>query len=481
FALHTPSPRTARLRLTQESRGDSPVELDPPEVRALPRRERTGGPPDVFLYLIDTLRADAVGVYGSPRPTTPNIDRFSSDALVFTRALSPAPWTLPATTSILSGLYPSHHGVIVAGDRLPQTAPWLPALLSRRGFQTLGVSQWLLGGDAFGLDRGFQGFYANVYQNAKTPSANVRWFLWRYLLAPRAAGAGARPPLFAYLHVVDPHALYRPGRQDRAFADEQPGGLTPDLYDPNVFMQQGYGKDPAEVAHLRALYDGEVHAADRQFGAFLEQLRFFDLYEESLIILVGDHGEEFFEHGGFDHGRTLYNELLRVPLIVKLPASWRRTGRVETPVSTLSIAPTVLQVAGQGAGRVTGGPSAGAGFDGPSLTEVARQETPRSAAPLFAETHVEQVNQRAAFLEAVKCILNVSGLDRNAKPAPAFEAFNLTDDPREKKPLALSDHGVLACKRGLEAWMAPKQAPAVEHGALAPEDLAKLRALGYIH
>ncbi|HEV7517756.1 MAG TPA: sulfatase-like hydrolase/transferase, partial [Thermoanaerobaculia bacterium] len=291
FTLATRRPRAARLLFTRRIEGQAApgtrigdagtlaVQMTAPEVYARPHRERTGGPPDVFLYLIDTLRADAVGVYGARRATTPWIDRFSHDALVFAAARSPASWTLPATTSILSGLYPSRHGVTVAGARLAaERSPWLPTLLSRRGYETIGVSQWLLGGDTFGLDRGFASFYVNVRQDAKTRSATARWFLWRHLLARRHPEA----PLFCYLHVVDPHARYRPGRRDRRFADEQPGTLSPNLYDPDLFMLQGLGKNPDDVAHLRALYDGEVHAADRQFGGFLAQLKFFDLYDESL-------------------------------------------------------------------------------------------------------------------------------------------------------------------------------------------------------
>ncbi|MEA2694612.1 MAG: choline-sulfatase, partial [Acidobacteriota bacterium] len=480
FKVTTHPPRAARLLLTRRIEGRTgdtgdtgamAVEMSAPEVDAQPRRERTGGPPDVFLYLIDTLRADAVGVYGSRRDTTPEIDRFSRDALVFSEARSPASWTLPATASILSGLYPSQHGVAVAGARLGEgRAPWLPDLLTRRGYETIGVSQWLLGGDTFGLDRGFSNFYVDVRQNGKTPSAAVRWFLWRHLLTRQ----NPERPLFGYLHVVDPHAHYRPGPRDRRFADEQPGTLPPNLYEPDLFLAQGLGKNPADVAHLRALYDGEVHAADRQFGRFLEQLKFFDLYDESLIVLVGDHGEEFAEHGGFDHGRTLYEELLRVPLIVKLPRSWKRTGRITRPVSTVDLAPTILEVVGGG--------GTGPAFQGASLLPAAGG---REA--LFSETQVDGVNLKAALLGTVKCIANVAdpgkqptGLDRYFPPAPLFQAFDLARDPRERSPLSPTAQGVERCKQELDAWLAHPAERTAEHRPLAPADQAKLRSLGYI-
>jgi arylsulfatase A-like enzyme len=487
FTIATRQPRTARLLLSRRVEGHVPnsataalaVEMSAPEIYARPERERRGGPPDVFLYLIDTLRADAVGVYGAHRATTPWIDRFSRDALIFSAARSPASWTLPATTSILSGVYPSRHGMVVPGARLSAQSSWLPALLSRRGYETIGISQWLLGGDTFGLDRGFSRFYVNIRQNSKTRSAAARWFLWRHLLARQQP----ERPLFCYLHVVDPHARYSPGPRDRSFADEQPGTLPAELYEPYAFMHEGLGRNPDDVAHMRALYDGEVKAADRQFGGFLAQLKFFDLYDESLVILVGDHGEEFAEHGGFDHGRTLYEELLRVPLIVKLPRSWKLSGRIATPVSTLDLAPTILEVAGGGA--------AGQRFEGASLLAAARDASRKIGGenerrPLFSETEIDTMNLKAALLGTVKCIANAAGIDRNARPAPPFEAFDLARDPHERSPLSPTGRGVERCKRELQAWIAhPGEGLAGRHplaalAPLAPEDRAKLRALGYL-
>src|SRR5262249_38129382 len=151
----------------------------------------------------------------------------------------------------------------------------------------------------------------------KIPSERVRGLLWQYLLHRQNADR----PMFTYIHVGDPHAVYNPPESDRELAARQPGTLPPQLYDPQIFLKEGFGKNRASTAHLRALYEGEVRYADRQFGIFLDLLRYLDLYDDSLIVLVADHGEEFYEHGGFDHGRTLYEELLHVPLIIKLPNS----------------------------------------------------------------------------------------------------------------------------------------------------------------
>jgi arylsulfatase A-like enzyme len=471
--------RPARLLLAVEGGGAGAAAtadaawMEPPAIHVVPAAERPRGSPDIFVYLIDTLRADALGVYGSSRPTSPRIDQFSRDAVVFERAYSASAWTLPATFSVLSGLYPSHHGVVLPGDRLPpDLQPWLPELLSRSGYETLGISQWLLGGDPFGLERGFESFYLDIRQTEKNPSCTSRWFLWHHLLQRQHPDK----PLFAYLHVVDPHALYRPRGEDGRFARELPGTLPARLYDPNAFLASGLGRNPADVEHLRALYDGEVHAADRAFGTFVDLLKFFGLYDRSLIVLLGDHGEEFYEHGGFDHGRTLYDELLRVPLIVKLPRSQQAGTRVAVAVSLIDVAPTIAALAGVAAAE--------ASFDGIPLPTAGRATAGRAGdappRPIFAATHAGAVNLRAVRQGALKCIENVGRVDRFSRPAPAIQLFDLAADPGERSPLPPSDVRFERCRallRRAPPGGSPEKVPA---RALSPEAQARLRALGYI-
>jgi len=468
--------RPARLLLEVEGAENSAaaaanaIWMEPPAIQVVAAAERRpAASPDVFVYLIDTLRADALGVYGSRVPASPRIDAFSRDAVVFDHAYSAASWTLPATFSVLSGLAPSHHGVVQPGDRLAERLqPWLPELLSRRGYETVAISQWLLGGDHFGMNRGFESFYLNVRQSGKIPSANARWFLWHQLLQRRHPDS----PLFAYLHVVDPHALYRPEGEDRRFAGEHPGRLAPELYDPNYFLAHGLGRNHSEVEHLQALYEGEVHAADRAFGTFVDLLKFFGLYDRSMIILLSDHGEEFYEHGGFDHGRTLYDELLRVPLIVKLPASRQAGTRVDAPVSLLDVAPTIAAIAGAAA--------AGVGFDGVLLQPAGRAAAgpPRA---IFSETRADPVNLRAVRQRTLKCIESLSRVDRFSRPAPAIEAFDLAADPGERAPLPAADARYERCRALLqELPPVPDAARAQGRHPLPPEDAARLRALGYL-
>jgi arylsulfatase A-like enzyme len=421
-------------------------------------------PPHIFLYVVDTLRADALGAYGGRHDDTPNIDDFSRDAVLFRTARSAASWTLPSTVSILSGVYPSRHGVVLPGNRVPAVGlPWLPERLHRAGYETFGVSQWLLGADFFDLHRGFDGFYTDVQQDSKTRSREARWFVWREILDRPSP----EKPLFAYVHVVDPHAPYQPAMQDQQQAESHPGASPAAAYeDPRQFASLGLQHRTGEVAHLRALYDGEVRGTDREFGAFLALLRSLRMYDDSLIIFTSDHGEEFFEHGGFEHGRTLYEEALKVPLIIKLPRARLAGETVSTPVSTVDIAATIAELAGVSR----------AGFEGRSLTE------PRNLDPLvihaetqtFADGELPAVNMRALWDGRVKCIW--------ARPAAVPQVYDLEADAGEHSPL---DDGewIRTCDRRLAAWAQRSDAIRAPSspGPLSAEDAAKLRAMGYLH
>ncbi len=456
---------------------------DPATPSVEPRRPHPGRP-DVFVYLIDALRADALGAYGARLPVSPRIDAFAREAVVLDQARSPAPWTLPATFSVLSGSYPFHHGVHVPGDRLARRfRPWLPELFRRAGYETLGISQWMLGGDAFGLEQGFDAFFLNLYQDGKAPSPAALWFLDQSLRRPR------RPdlPLFAFLHTVAPHAPYEPAGDDRRFADARPGTLSPDQYDPQLFLAHGLGQNPADVAHLRGLYDGEVRAADRSFGAFLDLLRAAGLYDESIVVLVADHGEEFAEHGGFDHGRTLYDELLRVPLMIKLPRSAGiAPRRIAAPTSSLDLAPTLLAAIGRAPGALSG---SGSGWDGTDLLPAFR--APSAADPprtLYAETRVdksvesEAVDLQAATIGDLKCIGEPSGKERFGRPVAPVRAYDLRRDPAERTPLPADSPEQARCQAEL-AHLAARmraEAPGVVHKDVSPEEAARLKALGYL-
>jgi arylsulfatase A-like enzyme len=461
----------ARAR-SEPSEPSVEVGLTAPE--ALPPRAVPGDrPPDIFLYLVDTLRADALGVYGSTLGATPRIDAFARDAVTYERAWSPSSWTLPATVSILSGVYSFGHGVTDLDHSLSESVPWMPEELSKQGYDTAAISQWPLG-ESVSISRGFGTHTFDVRLSSKSYSELARGLFWQYYFG--------RPdperPLFGYVHVSDPHAVYSPKGEDRVFAERHPATLPDWYYNTMIFLAKDLRKKPAEVAHLRALYDGEVLHADRQFGAFLDFLKSQGLYERSMIVLVSDHGEEFDEHGGFDHGRTLYEELLRVPLLVKFPGNRGAGRRISERVSTVDLAPTFLSLARREWGnlRLHGRPlpESPGGTPRGLLSEV----RVRPSGPIGA------VDLAATLSGEIKCIHNALPEDRFHRPAPPFEAYDLASDPGEKKPLAATDPRIGACRDELSRWMERAKLAGDLRGKpirdLPPEEIQRLRSLGYL-
>ncbi|HET9209338.1 MAG TPA: sulfatase-like hydrolase/transferase, partial [Thermoanaerobaculia bacterium] len=235
------------------------------------------------------------------------------------------------------------------------------------------------------------------------------------------------------------------------------------------------------VSYLRTLYEGEVHYADREFGRFLDLLKWLGLYDQSLVILVGDHGEEFAEHGGFEHGRTLFGEVLRVPLVVKYPGGRWAGERIDAPVDLVDVAPTVLAEAGGAEtpgfdGRALPGPGSPRRHDNPVYFEVA---------PAHDSTGKEApVDLRGLVVGDLKCIENRAGVDRDGRPAPRIQAFNLAADPGERRPFPQEAGETVRCRGLLEGWSRARARQVEEQRSrrtASPDTLEELRALGYIH
>ncbi|MEJ2084357.1 MAG: sulfatase [Acidobacteriota bacterium] len=441
------------------------------------------GRPHIFIYLLDTLRADALGVYGAGRPTSPNIDRFARDSIVFDRAWSPSAWTLPSVYSLLTGVYPFRHGFIWAGvKRRPDfEVDRLPELLRAFGYRSTAISQTFLASEVYGTQTGFEQFYVDDWLGSFTASSQrIGWYLWRALLHH---GDLSRP-FFAYIHTVDPHEPYTPSGPDRRFAEETPGTLPPEAYShPQLWNRSPRDVDAADVAHLRALYDGGVAYADRQFGRFIDLLRHLNLYDSSVIILTSDHGEEFFEHGGFDHGRTLYEELLHIPLIVKLPHGYQAGARLSTRASLVDITPTVLALAGLKGSLLDS-------FDGIDLAAAVTNPRQYKERLVYAHTSPEpqedlfaEVSLTAAVSDNLKCIESATRVDRFFAAVPRFRSYDLEVDPQERDTLPGSDEGGRACTRRLGEWTKASIQTLVssgDHESLSAEELARLKTLGYL-
>jgi arylsulfatase A-like enzyme len=346
-------------------------------IGALPAASCRGfdpGRPDVVLVVVDTLRADHLGVYGYDRPTSPRIDRLAAGGAVFENAWAAAPWTLPSVMSVVTGRYPSDHRVENDGLRLPAGVPTLAGTLRAAGYRTGGFVAHVYASRLFGFDRGF-----DVFEDFGLARPDYRLEAGLEPDAARVTDAALewlrrqkKEPVFLLAHYFDPHWPYAaPGEDRDAFPSDYDGPLGTDYdslskyLDPRVPIPDDYR------AFLINRYDGEIRWTDRQIGRLLDGIAAAGRGARAWVVLTADHGEEFKEHGSMGHGRQLYEEAIRVPLVIARAASGAappggrdganpspdRAGadapaagpvRVRVPVGAIDLFPTVIDLAGAG-------------------------------------------------------------------------------------------------------------------------------------
>jgi len=340
--------KLVRPRIECASASDSAERL--PSAAPSPR-------PNVLIYLVDTLRADHLGIYGYRRPTSMNIDAFARDSVVFTRAIAQSGWTKTSVASILTGLVPFHHGTLDVNDALPPSLPTLPAMLGAAGYSRFAAVANGSVGPQFGFDRGFERFVSlggSAEDVGERAEVVVRAFqAW---LDKRPAGA----PFFAYVHTIDPHDPYAaPQPYAREFSSRLKTALaTPFQATIDAVLKARPELSVEDVrADLTARYDAEIVYNDAVFGRAIADLKRRGLYDSTLIIFTSDHGEEFLDHGHWGHGHSLNHELLHVPLLVKFPGNRNAGTVVGVNVQHVDLVPTILEAAGAGgAGKLDGMP-----------------------------------------------------------------------------------------------------------------------------
>jgi arylsulfatase A-like enzyme len=310
--------------------------------RARPFPEVTGSFPDVFLLLVDTLRADHLGLYGYPRDTSPELDRFAASSIVFDDVFAPSSWTLPSVGSVMTGNYPSTHGLRAksGGKALVSLRPDLVTLAEafrEKGYRTAAVvsNPWMV--SEHGVARGFEEF-----QDVDSRSA-----YWLHAFARRMLEQEDPRPVFLYLHYMDVHGPYRRGPEGSEALGPVPGRLQRPLTAEERAAIPAYlrMKDAATLDAYVDAYDQGIRRWDRAFGRWIGWLRETGRLEGSVVVVIADHGEEFAEHGGWNHGETLYQEQLAVPWVMHVPGEKPR--RVDDRVvSLIDVAPTLLAAVG---------------------------------------------------------------------------------------------------------------------------------------
>lgn len=315
------------------------------------RRHVTSSPeaPNIVLIVVDTLRRDRISCYGYGLETTPNIDALAARGLLYEDAYATSSWTWPSTASILTGLHPETHGVVMEGEcYLHHSLETLPELLAERNFATGAVSCNPLVAPNKNFDQGFEHFdYLFLFRPSQRVIGDIRDWI--------RMNAGNR--FFLYLQLTDPHEVYEPLPEATAKA----GGVRPLDYPADglnewhlsLLENAGYDEEgnlavdrlipPEDQEWMQHAYDAAVITADHFVGVVLEELRAQGLEDRTVVAFTSDHGEELLDHGLVTHGITLYPELLRVPLVLAGPGI-PEGRRVDGPVSNRHLAPTLAAI-----------------------------------------------------------------------------------------------------------------------------------------
>ena len=419
--------------------------------------------PNIVLFVVDALRADSLGIYGQPADTSPRIDRFAGEAIRFDDAWAQSSWTRPAVASIFTGLQPDTHGVDGVNAVLVPELVTLAEVLRPAGYRTGAFVANHVVSDRFGFAQGFDAWDGSLYgeRSEAVVEKALEWI-----------GEGSVQPFFVYVHTLDPHGPYAPdARHWQPFLPKEYDGRR----DTKVLARDN-GLRPDELAYLRSAYHGEVHDVDAAFGRLLDGLAGAGLTKTSLVAFTADHGEEFRDHGGGGHGHTLYQEVIRIPLLVRLPGGSH--GGTASPVSVqqIDLFPTLAGFAG------TSVPAAGESRDLSDWlmrVDAARPSTPR----LMSRLRFSGYNKTSLRDGSMKLIVNN---DRFGRDVVRLELYDLAVDPAERRNVA-RQRPIAA--RYLRNELLQLQARHETQGAwlksgatleLTDEERARLRALGYL-
>ena len=438
--------------------------------------------PHVVLISIDTLRADHVGAYGYDRATTPALDRLAAESVRFDAAISPASWTLPAHMSLLTSMRPSVHGV--EQDRaLDLAATTLAEVLSGAGYRTSAFVSWVYVSEVYGFNQGFDEF--------RTLIDRARVDL--------ASGGGAQSAAqivdavqdwlpgkadrsnFLFVHFFDPHMDYEPPATHRtlfgasAESDGRYASLKPYILGLNATPPK---LAPQQLADVVALYDAEIRFTDDALDRMLRAIDREWGLDNCLVIVLSDHGEEFLDHGSIEgHGWTLYEEVVRVPLLIRLPGELRSVRQIASPVSLLDVAPTICELVGA---------AAPASFEGSSLRALLDGSATQKSAPYaYAEHDRFNVRKRSLRGERFK-LIHTADTGRNSAGVPivpGYELYDLQADPGERRNLYRAGEAQSEALRILLEQLASAPAASVMQNPaaeLTPEQLELLKSLGYV-
>lgn len=430
--------------------------------------QKTNIPPPehIIIITLDAVRPDHLGAYGYSRDISPNIDRLARQGIVFLNAYANAPWTKPSVASLFSSHHPNIHRTVDRNHSLPEQVKTMAEMLKEKGFFT----GFLNGGNPliheFRFDQGFD-FYE--YRDSLDSAEVVRSL-------PSLLSEARGKRLFAYIHLMDTHLPYHLHDGNRELAARAPRN-----YRPGEFLREDVWKATAsgelteeEKTHLTALYDEQTRYSDRTVGELTAALEAAGFLERSLLILTSDHGEELWDHNNYEHAHSLYEEVLRVPLI--MVSEHLAPARLKSRVRLVDILPSVMELVSPG--------FKGDGIAGRSVWRYLKKDNGKL--PVFAAGTLHGDEKFCLIRDDWKVILNTKDMTTN-RPLIGFRAedtaelYDLKTDPGERRNLREEKPKVLGeMLRELSALI-NVESPIQARGKILDEKTAeRLKSLGYL-
>ena len=425
--------------------------------------------PDILVYVVDTLRADHLGCYGYKRNTSPHIDAFAKEHALYRNAYSTASWTRASGASIVTGLLPRNHHTMTRQEKLPDELVTLAEILRQAGYYTVYVNTNGNVSDAFGFTQGYDKFIRlpeshsseSIHVLSDTVNEHVVDFLREY------EQNDASKPLFLLIWVTDPHYPYTPPEYAKTlFKIQQYTPIATTLTAFMSIMSGAIHPTLSQIEFMKTRYDQEIFANDNSFGKLLDRLKTYGFYEDMMIVFTADHGEEFFEHGGVGHGMTLYNEQIRVPLIIK--ARQLGQGVYQENVQITDIYPTISDILGIDPPYP---------LDGTSL--LSRQDNNRI---LYFEENLDGNDVFSRLDNRKKFICNKQfNRPPSKKALPLIETYKV-EDIHEEKNLNMENFEDYFRLQQLVSYMTGKSSLDIQKkdAAIPPELDQTLKDLGYV-
>ncbi len=463
-------------------------------------------PQGLILIWADTLRSDHLDLYGYHRETAPHLKRMAAEGAVFEEHMVQGTWTKVSTPSLLTGLYRSSHGVADFMDRIPASAETLAEIFQKQGYATVHYSSVLFTGQFTNLHQGFDELHEDTSLPDQRSSKTARVYVDR-LIPWLEVHKAVR--FFVFLHITDPHDPFKPyPPYDTLWADpskaeqhERNAMKVRDAIQDPLLKRFGMPTraeliqasiDPDEyLKNEMDWYDGSIRGMDAEIMRLLERLEDLKLDRDTLIVFVGDHGEEFHEHGRMFHGQSVYRELARTPLLFRQPGVIPAGTRIKETVENIDVMPTILEIFGFSASQPMQGksllPLILKGKDG---SKVARADEQIGNTAIVEKAATSQAGgPPPRDTESVGIILDGWKLIHNTKKsanAPEYELYEVRSDPREQKNLAAEKPEIVRrLAAEISRWKKITDSQKLKSDAeatkgMSQEELERLRSLGYI-